>query len=81
MSIEEKDSVKSATFTPSFWASFLLYLDEINSQLEKFAAGEKVAYRCYCEHMLASALWDPQSPIRMAQSLRQLSNSGPVTEG
>ena len=29
--IEEKGSVKSATFTPSRWASFLLCLDEINS--------------------------------------------------
>jgi len=27
-------------------SSFLLCLDEINSQLEKFAAGENVAYRC-----------------------------------
>jgi len=47
LSIEEKGSVKSATFTPSRWASFLLCLDEINSQLEKFAAGENVAYRCH----------------------------------
>ena len=43
--IEEKGSGKSATFTPSRWASFLLCLDEINTQLEKFAAGENVAYR------------------------------------
>jgi len=28
--IEEKGIVKSATFTPSCWASFLLCLDEIN---------------------------------------------------
>jgi len=39
--IKEKGSVKSN------WASFLLCLDEINSQLEKFAAGENVAYRCH----------------------------------
>ena len=47
--IEEKGSVKSATFTPPRWASFLRCLDEINSQLqlEKFAAGENVAYRCH----------------------------------
>ena len=45
--IEEKGSGKSATFTPSRWASFLLCLDEINTQLEKFAAGENVAYRCH----------------------------------
>ena len=44
--IEEKGNVKSATFTPSRWASFLLCLDEINSQLEKFAAGDNAAYRC-----------------------------------
>jgi len=43
--IEEKDSAKSAAFTPSRWASFLLCLDEIDRQLEKFAAGENVAYR------------------------------------
>ena len=43
----EKGSVKSATSTPSRWASFLLCVDEINSQLEKFAAGENVAYRCH----------------------------------
>jgi len=41
--IEEKGSVKSATFSTSRWASLLLCLDEINSQLEKFAAGENVA--------------------------------------
>jgi len=45
--IEEKGSGKSATFTPSRWASFLLCLDEIHSQLEKFATGENVAYRCH----------------------------------
>ena len=43
--IDEKDSVKSAAFTPSRWASFLLCLDEIDRQLETFAAGEIVAYR------------------------------------
>ena len=43
--IEEKGSGKSATFTPSRWASFLLCLDEINTELEKFAVGENVAYR------------------------------------
>ena len=47
--IEEKGSGKSATFTPSRWASFLLCLDEINTQLEKFAAGENVAYRWHYE--------------------------------
>jgi len=45
--IEEKGSVKSATFTPSRWASFLLCLDEINSQVEKLVAGENIAYRCH----------------------------------
>jgi len=38
--IEEKGSVKSATFTPSHWASFLLCLDEISSQVKKLVAGE-----------------------------------------
>ena len=46
--IEEKGSAKSATFTPSRWASFLLCLDEINSQVEKLVAGENIAYRCHC---------------------------------
>ena len=45
--IEEKGSAKSATFTPSRWASFLLCLDEINSQVEKLVAGENIAYRCH----------------------------------
>ena len=45
--IEEKGSGKSATFTPFRWASFLLCLVEINSQLEKIAAAEKIAYRCH----------------------------------
>jgi len=45
--IEEKGSVKSAAFTPSRWASFLLCLDEINSQVEKLVAGENIAYRCH----------------------------------
>ena len=45
--IEEKGSAKSATFTPSRWASFLLSLDEINSQVEKPVAGENIAYRCH----------------------------------
>jgi len=45
--IEEKGSGKSATFTPSRWASFLLCLDEINSQVEKLVAGENIAYRCH----------------------------------
>ena len=45
--IEEKGSAKSATFTPSCWASFLLCLDEINSQVEKLVAGENIAYRCH----------------------------------
>jgi len=43
--VEEKDSIKSATFTPSRWASILLCLEEIDCQLEKFVAGENVAYR------------------------------------
>ena len=30
--IEEKGSAKSATFTPSRWASFLLCLDEVKSK-------------------------------------------------
>ena len=42
--IEEKGSAKSATFTPSRWASFLLCLDEIHSQVEKLVAGENIAY-------------------------------------
>jgi len=46
--IEEKGRAKSATFTPSCWASFLLCLDEINSQVEKLVAGEGIAYRCHC---------------------------------
>jgi len=45
--IEEKGSAKSATFTPSRWASFLLCLDEINSQVEKLVTGENIAYRCH----------------------------------
>jgi len=43
--IQEKDSARSAAFTASRWASFLLCLDEIDHQLEKFAAGRNVAYR------------------------------------
>jgi len=44
--VEEKDSVKSALL-PSRWALFSLCLDDINSQLEKFVAGENVAYCCH----------------------------------
>jgi len=43
----EKFSAKSASFTPSRWASLLLCLDEIDHQLEKFAAGQDVAYRMH----------------------------------
>jgi len=43
--IKEKNSQKSATFTPTRWASFLLCLDEIDSQLDKMFRGEEVSYR------------------------------------
>ena len=43
--VEEKDSTESTTFTPSRWASFLLCLDEIDCQLEKFVTGKNVTYR------------------------------------
>ena len=43
--IKEKDSQKSAAFTPARWASFLLCLDEIDRQLEKMFRGEDVTYR------------------------------------
>ena len=57
--IEEKGSAKSATFTPSRWASFPLSLDEINSQVEKLVAGENIAYRChYGGGWSAKLLWD-----------------------
>jgi len=43
--IKEKDSQKSAAFTPARWASFLLCMDEIDRQLEKMFQGEEVTYR------------------------------------
>jgi len=45
--VEEKDSVKSALLLRLAGPCFLFCLDDINSQLEKFVAGENVAYRCH----------------------------------
>ena len=57
--IEEKGSNKSATFTPSRWASFLLCLHEIDNQLEKLSRGEDVAYR---NHYGGCLLYTSPSP-------------------
>ena len=43
--IKGRDSNKSVVFTPARWASFRLWLDEIDSELHKQKLGELVNYR------------------------------------
>jgi len=43
--IRDKGTKKSAVFTPARWASFLLCLNAIDSQLQKLSQDEDVAYR------------------------------------